>query len=56
MTNLGQDYHWLYPHMSHEFDLCLTLDFVIVVNAKFIGYIFYASRKYDYHVMLQYNV
>ncbi len=23
MTNLGQDDHWVYPHMSHEFDLWL---------------------------------
>ncbi len=40
MTNLAQDYHWVCPHMSHDFNLCLTSDLDIGVNAKFGGYIF----------------
>ncbi len=33
-TNLGQDDHWVCPHMSCDFDLHLTFDFNIGVNSK----------------------
>ncbi len=48
MTNLGQDDHWTCPHMSHDFDLCLTFDLDVGVKAKFGRYIFYASRKSEF--------
>ena len=45
MTYLGQDDHWVCPHMSCDFELRLTFDLDMGVNAKLGGYIFYASRK-----------
>ena len=52
--NLGQDDHWVCPHMSHDFDLHLTFDLDVGVNAKFGGHIFYASRKFEYFTIVQY--
>ena len=37
MTSLGQDDHLVCPHMSHDFDLSLTFDLYIGVNAKNIN-------------------
>ena len=51
-TNLGQDDRWVYPHMSCDFDLCLTLDLDIGVNVKFSGYIFYATQKIEFYLLI----
>ena len=40
------------PHMSHDFDLSLTFDLDIGVDVKFVGYIFYASRKSKFYTLL----
>ncbi len=50
VTNPGQD-NWECPHMSSDFDLCLTFGIDIEVNVKFGGYIFYASRKSDFFLV-----
>ena len=46
---LGQDDHWMYPHTPCDFDLCLTFDLDIGVNAKFGRYVFFASWKSDFY-------
>ncbi len=51
VTNLGQDDHYMYRHMSHDFDLGLTFDLDIWVNAKFGGYMFYASQKSELYLL-----
>ncbi len=53
MTNLGQDDHWVCPHMSCDFDLHLTFDLNIGLNPKFVGYInvFYASQKSEFYLL-----
>ncbi len=42
---------WVCPHTSRDFD-CLSFDLDIGVNAKFSGYIFYASRKSEFYCYL----
>ena len=53
VTNLGQNDHWVCPHMSHDCDLHLIFDLNIGVNAKFGGYIFYASQKSEFYLFAQ---
>ena len=35
LTKLGQDDHWVVPHMSYDFDLYLTFDLDTEVKIRF---------------------